>query len=109
MRREARRIYRQLTPDEQQRLERARAAVAQELPDLMRRDQLRTDAAKEDTVSGALRRRIHRGGIPVTEIAERCGVELRELDEFLTGERTLPSDVIDRLVDILDCKLVPAE
>jgi plasmid maintenance system antidote protein VapI len=66
-------------------------------------------AQNEDTFSGELRRRIHRGGMPITQIAKRSGISLTELDEFITGERTLSSSVIDQLVEILGCKLVPVE
>lgn len=109
MKREARRIYGELTPEEQSRLERLREQVAQELPDLIRRDQMRKDAAEEDTFSGELRRRIHKSNLPITELARRCDIDLVELDEFLTGERTLPSNVINQLVEILGCKLVSIE
>jgi hypothetical protein len=108
MKREARRVYREQTPEEQLRLQGLREQVAQELPDLIQRDQLRKNAAEEETLSGALRRAIHKGDVPITEIARRCEIGFVELDEFLTGERTLPSSVIDRLVEILGCKLVSA-
>lgn len=107
MKREARRIYRELTPEEQARLERAREQVTEELPELIERHQMAKDAEQEDTFSGELRRRIHRSGIPISQIAGECSIDLTELDEFLTGERTPPSDVIDRLVEVLGCKLVP--
>ena len=32
-------------------------------------------------------------------------LEVEELDEFLTAERTLRSDVIDRLAHVLGCQL----
>ena len=97
-----------MTPEEQSRLRRLQEQVAQELPDLIQRDQLRKNAAEEDTLSGALRCAIHKGDVPITEIARRCEIGFVELDEFLTGERTLPSSTIDRLVGILGCKLVSA-
>ena len=109
MKREARRVYRELTPEEQSRLERLREQVKQELPELTRRDQLRKNAVQEDTPSGALRRAIHKSDILISEIARRSGIGLLELDEFLTGERTLPSNIINQLVEILGCKLVSIE
>ncbi|MEX0704671.1 MAG: hypothetical protein WD069_21405 [Planctomycetales bacterium] len=109
MPREARRVYRELTKDEQARLEGARNAVAGELPDLARRDRLRTDAAKEATFSGDLRRAIHRSDLAITDIACRCGVSLLVLDDFLTGEGTLGSDVLDRLLVILDMTLTHSD
>lgn len=101
MRREARRIHGELTEAEQERLRRAQAAVADELPDLIRRDQLRTDAAREPTFSGELRRVIHQGDLTLNELAEKTGTTPEILDDFLTGEGTLPSDVIDRMVEAL--------
>jgi hypothetical protein len=109
MARRTRRICRELTPEEQARVKRLREQIADELPDLIRRDQMRKDAADEDTFSGELRRRIHRGGVPITEIIRRSGIDPIDLDEFLTGERTLPSSDIDQLVEVLGCKLVSVE
>lgn len=109
MKREARRIHGELTDDEQSRLNRLRAEVAREIPDLIQSDQLRKDAAAEDTTSGALRRAIHKSDFTLAEIAQRIGVTSRQLDEFLTGESTLASDVIDRLAETVGCKLVPVE
>ena len=106
MSREARRIHKELGPDEESRLRQLRKQVQQELPDMIERDQLRKTASEENNLSGELRRRVHRSEIPLSEIARQCGIELLELDEFLTGERTLSSDVVSRLVEILGCKLV---
>ena len=104
--RKSRRITRELTTDEQSRLERQRVQIAEELPDLIQRNQLAKRAQAENTFSGELRRQIHTGGVPITEIARRANIDLTELDEFLTGERTLQSDVIDRLTAALGCELV---
>src|SRR3990172_8227094 len=106
MKREARRVYREQTPEEQSRLKQLREQVAQELPYLIQRDQLRKNAAEEDTLSGALRRAIHKDDVPITEIVRRAGISFEELDEFLTGEKTLPSSTLDKLVEILGCRLV---
>lgn len=107
--RKARRVKVELTPEQQAQLKEWRAQIEEELPHLIERHRMAKAAEEEDTFSGELRRRIHRGGIPITEIARQCNVELRDLDEFLTGERTLPSSVIDQLVQVLGCKLVPVE
>ncbi|MEX0715026.1 MAG: hypothetical protein WD066_00485 [Planctomycetaceae bacterium] len=109
MPREARRIHRELTQDERERLERARAAVAAELPDLVRRDRLRTEAASEQAFSGELRRAVHRSELTIKDIADRCGVPLVVLDEFLTGEGTLGTDVLDRLLEALELTLTHAD
>ncbi len=90
-------------------MRRVREQVAQELPDLIRTDQLRKTAAEEDTFSGALRRAIHRHDLSLTQIAPQCGISVEDLDEFLTGERTLGSDIIDRLAALLGCTLCQKE
>ena len=95
--RKAQRITRVLTPEQRARLRRNRRRIADELPDLAARDQMRKEARDEPTLSGELRRAIHASPLPVTEIAEQAGIPPLALDEFLTGERTLRSDVLDRL------------
>jgi len=59
------------------------------------------EAAEENTFSGELRRAIHASGFHLNYIADRVGTTPIVLDEFLTGEGTLQSDVIDRLVAML--------
>lgn len=98
--RQARRIERDLTPEESQRVEQQRAQIAAELPDLACRDKLRREAREENTFSGELRRAIHNANLSITQIADRIAVTPLVLDEFLTGERTLRSDVIERLIDV---------
>jgi hypothetical protein len=103
--RQPRRVSRPLTEAEQQRLAQARAAIAAELPDLVARDQLRKEAKDEPTLSGELRRAIHASDKSLSTIAELSGISALHLDEFLTGERTLRSDVLDRLAQVLGCEL----
>jgi type II secretory pathway component PulM len=103
--RETKRGSRELTAAEQQRLTEYRAQVARELPDLAARDQMRKDAREETTLSGELRRAIHASGLSLTEIASQAGMTPIVLDDFLTGERTLRSDVLDRLTSVLGCAL----
>src|SRR5262245_57128368 len=100
-----RRIHGTLTPAQKRRLKRTRDLIADELPDLIRRNQLRHDAREEKTFSGALRRAIHRFPRSQKQIAEAAGIDWHELSDFLTGEQTLPSDAIDRLVRVLKLKL----
>lgn len=95
------RSSRELTADEAARIQKYRAAIADELPDLVARNQLRKDAAEEQTLTGAIRRAIHASGISIAKIAEQSGITLIMLDEFLTGERTLRSDVLDKLAAAL--------
>ena len=95
--RKPRRITRTLTAKQQASLRRNRQRIAAELPDLIARDQMRKEASDEQTLSGELRRAIHASSMPLAEIAEKAGISPLVLDEFLTGERTLRSDVLDRI------------
>jgi len=106
--RTSKRILRELTPSEKERLTKYREQVARELPDLQARDQMRKDAREEGTLSGELRRAIHASELSLSEIAARVAVTPLVLDDFLTGERTLRSDVIDRLAGVLGCELTRA-
>jgi hypothetical protein len=107
--REAKRISRELTPAEMERLAAHREQVARELPDLVLRDQMRKDAREEPTLSGELRRAIHASSLSLAEIATQAGTTPIILDDFLTGERTLRSDVLDRLASVLGCALSRAK
>lgn len=79
------------------RVRRLRRQLASELPELTSRDQMRKEAGDEPTLSGELRRAIHASELSLAEIAALAKVQVLALDEFLTGERTLRSDVLDRL------------
>lgn len=103
--REARRITRDLSPAEIARLQAQRAQIAGELPELVERDRLRKEAREEGTLSGELRRAIHACELTLSAIASRAGITPLLLDEFLTGERTLRSDVLDRLASVLGYQL----
>ena len=101
MQKQPRRISRELTPEQQARLARQREQIAQELPDLVERNAMSKEAGDEPTLSGAIRRAIHASGLPLSKIAVDAGITPLVLDEFLTGERTLRSDVMDRLANTL--------
>src|SRR4051794_2353105 len=105
MTRQARRLSRPLTDAEQARLREQRAQIAAELPDLARRDQMRKEAREEATLSGELRRAVHASDFSLTELAAGAAIPPLLLDDFLTGERTLRSDVLDRLAEVLGYKL----
>jgi len=105
----ARRVTRELTPEQQERLKRQREQIAAELPDLVERDRMRREAREEATLSGELRRAIHSSPLGLTALAGRAGITPLALDEFLTGERTLRSDVLDRLACALGFALQPAK
>ena len=98
---QARRVTRELTEADKNRLQTERQQVAAELPDLIDRDRMRNEARNEPTLSGELRRAVHASELSLTAIASRAGITPLMLDEFLTGERTLRSDVLDRLAQVL--------
>ena len=50
-------------------------------------------------------RAIHASELSIATIASRVGVTASMLDEFLTGKRTLRSDVMDRLARVLGYEL----
>jgi hypothetical protein len=80
---------------EQLRLDRQK--IANELPELLERGKQLDEAAKENALTGHLRRAIHHSGQPLKKIAATAGVDLFALCDFLEGTRTLRSDVLDRL------------
>src|SRR5260221_7649331 len=98
----------ELTDEQIKRLQKDRKLIARELPELVAKHQRLCDAGEEGTHSGALRRAIHASTLLLDVLAERAGVDLEMLDAFLTGQRPLTSDVIDRLTRILKPKLEPA-
>ena len=100
-----RRVSGELTVAQRERLEQQQQQIAAELPDLAARDQMRKEAREEMTLSGDLRRAVHASRLSLSTIAQRIGITPVLLDDFLTGERTLRSDVMDRLATVLDFKL----
>jgi hypothetical protein len=106
--RQARRVRRALTPAEQERLQQQREQVGDELPEMTARDQMRKEAREEATLSGRLRRAVHASELSHSAIAAQAGIRPLVLDGFLTGQRTLRSDVIDRLAHALGRQLSEA-
>jgi hypothetical protein len=100
-----RRIVEKLSPALMKKLRRSRALIAKELPQLIEKGQRLYDAMLEPTPSGALRRAIHSSKLLLPDLAERAQTDMDTLDAFLTGERPLTSDIIDRLAKILKLKL----
>ena len=80
-----------------EQLRRDREKIATELPELIERGRLLDEAAAENSLSGHLRRAIHRSGRPLKKIAAEAGLDVFVLCDFLEGTRTLRSDVLDRL------------
>lgn len=100
-----RRVQRRLSSQQRARLQRQRRQIEVELPSLIASDQIRKEARDEPTLSGELRRAIHSSSRSLAEIAASAGIPPLALDEFLTGERTIRSDVLDRLARSLGFEL----
>lgn len=98
-----------LAPDQLARLDEARKKIDAELPKLVARERRMREAAEENTFSGELRRAIHGGDRDLISLAELAGTTPVHLSEFLTGDRTLRSDVLDRLVSALGARLVVSD
>ena len=64
------------------------------------------EAAEENTFSGELRRVIHAGERDLISLAELVGTTPIDLSEFLAGDRTLRSDMLDRLVSVLGARFI---
>src|SRR5258708_13171531 len=76
-------------------LRRDRERIVAELPELMQRGQRLDEAASENSLSGHLRRAIHRSGRPLKKIASEVGLDVFVLCDFLEGTATLPSSPLD--------------
>ena len=55
------------------------------------------EAAAENTVCGHLRKAIHQSRRRLDGIARDAGISVESLCDWLSGDRTLRSDVLDRL------------
>jgi len=91
-----------MTPELRARWERAKQETEAELPELLELGRRMREAGSEDTLSGHLRRAIHRSPRELADIAAAVGISAVQLNEFLSGERTLRSDVLDRLACAVD-------
>lgn len=98
----------QLTDAQLKELRKSRALIAKELPELIKKDQRLHDAMDEPTLSGTLRKAIHRSKLLLPDIARRAEMTLDALDGFLTGEKTLRSDAMDRLANVVKLRLRPS-
>src|SRR5713101_4054087 len=104
-RKKQRQVVDKLSDAVMKRLRQSRALIAGELPELIEKDQRLHDAMREPTTSGALRRAIHSSKFLLPDLADRAQTDMDTLDAFLTGERQLTSDIIDRLAKILRLRL----
>ena len=108
------RIYREFTPAEREAWLRsvAEAESPEERAESDEYFRLAEAAAAEPTFSGELRRAIHgvhQRRMFVTTLLERAQIDWETLRPFMIGEATLPSDVIDRLVNVLGLHLESTE
>jgi hypothetical protein len=78
-----------------------------EKPELIAEGLKMRAAAEEPTLSGSLRRAVHKSSLSLPEIIERLETSPDEFSDFLTGDHSLPSDALDRLAAILGYELVP--
>jgi len=91
-----------MTPELRERWQRAIQETEAELPELLDLGKRLREAARENTLSGHLRRAIHLSKRTLAELAAAAGIPLTNLNEFLSGEHTLRSDVLDRLALAVD-------
>lgn len=102
------RTLKPLTPEESARLRSFANAIEIERPEIDQRLARMRAAAAEPTFSGQLRRAIHaihQQEMFLPTLLERAQVRWEELEPFLLGESSLPSDIIDRLVETLQLEL----
>ena len=119
----------QLTPEQQEQVENAKAAgekrvtvrftaeqqaqwqesVRQELEgkeeNIVHGRKIKA-AAEQPGLFGDVRRAIVLSGRPVDELAKEIGVAVRLLSDFRAGESDLPAPALDRLLDILGLRLM---
>src|ERR1700694_5922459 len=84
-----------------EQMRRDREKIAAELPELKERGRRLEEAAAENSLSGHLRRAIHRSGRPLKKIAAEVGIDVFVLCDFLEGTATLRADVLDRLAQAI--------
>lgn len=100
---------RQIPEELLSQIQRDRGAIEEELPAMAERDARMHEAATEDTLCGHLRQAIHHSRRKLDDIAREAGVSTTVLCDFLEGERTLRSDVLDRITQAVEVtvSLVP--
>ncbi len=91
-----------MTPELRERWRNAVRETEAELPELLGLGERLQEAAREDTISGHLRRAVHHSRLRLEAIAAAAGIPVESLNAFLSGEHTLRSDVLDRLALAVD-------
>ena len=66
-------------------------------------------ARREPSFCGQLRQAIHRRGRLIAHLAAEAGITTQQLSDVLAGDRTLRSDVLDRLTAAVGASLIVAE
>lgn len=105
IRREGHRIYAEFNEEEQARWEEAVAAEERAKPANVARAkerfaQMRAAALAEDNFRGQLRRWIDGCGMPDTEVAEKSGIALGQIRNFMGGRRVLSTEELDHLLPV---------
>jgi hypothetical protein len=95
-----------IPPELLEQLRRDREKIMAELPELKERSQRLDEAAAENSLTGHLRRAIHRSGRPLKKIAAEVGLDVFLLCDFLEGTATLRSDVLDRLAQAVGATIL---
>jgi hypothetical protein len=92
---------RPMTPEERAKWEQSLADYTAERPAIDAMMKSFRAAASEDSFSGHVRKVIHQSRIPLPSICRQAGIEWETLRAFLAGESPLPSDVIDRIAQVV--------
>jgi hypothetical protein len=82
-----------------------REAIAAELPEAIQRSERLREAAVENTMSGRLRRAVHQSRCALDTIARDAGIPVELLCDWLAGDRTLRSDVLDRVAQAVGAEM----
>ena len=98
-----------LTPEQQTRMQKQREQIAAEKPQLQAKLERIHEAKQEPSFCGQLRQAIHSSGRLITQLASEAGITTQQLSDFLSGDRTLRSDVLDRLTAAVGASLVVVE
>jgi hypothetical protein len=89
-----------------------RRAVAEEMAardDNLRQVRQIEAAEREPTLSGTLRRAISASRRTPQDLSTELGIDTQQLHDFRAGVEPLPSDVIDRLIVLLDLEVIVAD
>lgn len=95
-----------LTPEQQPEYAQAVAEEEASIAAHRERCHKRQQAAQEPGFSGDLRRAINAARRLSRELAAQLGIDVQLLEDFRCRDATLPTDVVDRLVDVLHLRLM---